>query len=555
MGGAFGCKLYQYGEELVIPWLAMQLGRPVRWIEDRSEHMTATIHAREQEMDLEAAYEPDGTIRALRGTFLTNQGSGELYISGTATTMVSAAAITGAYRIDHAAISMACVVTNKTPSGAYRGFGQPESVFAMERTIELVAEAAGVDAVDLRKRMLLKPDEHPYTMPSGNVLDSGSHLNSYLRARELGEELLDKVRRRYGGDPSKRVGMGTSSYVESTTPTYFGATAMWTAHDSIGVGIEPDGTATVRLPMATMGQGAETLVASIILDQLGIDDDDVAVILGDTDQTPYGLGSFGARGMTVTSGALAKASATLIEKGKAIAAGLLEASADDIEFTGAFHVRGSPAIQVGWRDVAYAALVNIALLPSGVEPGLSTTAYYDPPNVEHIPDERGKMNVCASWSNASHAAIVVVDLLTGLVNAEEYVVVHDCGRILNPTVVDGQIVGGVAQGVAGALYEEFAYDENGQPLTANLMNYLIPTASEIPSVTIDHFESPAPTLTLGAKGMGESGAIGSCAAIANAVCDALAEYSVSVTEMPITPTVIRQKLADHVPNSWELVTI
>ncbi len=553
LGGGFGSKNYQYSEEMVVAWLAMRLRRPVRWIEDRAEHLISTIHAREQEMTMEAAYEPDGTIKAVRCDLYTNQGSGELYIPGVTSSLVSAGSLTGAYRIRHSAVSVSCVVTNKTPSGAYRGFGQPEAVFAMERTIELVARAAGVDSADIRKNMLLRPEEHPYTMPSGGIIDSGSHIEAFEMTQRLAAGKLAAARHRHVGDTTKRVGVGYAVYVEGTTPTYFGTTGFWTSYDSVAVSVEIDGTVSVRVPMPAIGQGVESLTSTVIADTLGVDEDKIDISLGDTDLAPYGLGSWGARGAVVTTGALVKASNEIIEKAKLIAAGLLEASPVDIELReGKYRVKGSPDSEVSLAEVAVAARANTFLLPEGVDAGLESTAAYDPPDLDHFPDSRGKMSAAATWSNASHAAIVVVDLPTGIVKVVDYVVVHDCGTVINPTIVEGQIEGGVAQGIGGALYEHVVYNEGGQPQSANFSDYLLPSAVEIPPITTDHIETPAPDMPLGVKGTGESGTIGGCGSIANAVADALSEFGWNVTATPITPGDVRGAIdAAGGPAPWD----
>ena len=553
LGGGFGAKIYQYPEDMVVARLAMQLRRPVRWIEDRSEHLISTIHAREQDMAMEAAYEPDGTIKAIRCDLYTNQGSGEIYIPGVTTSLVSAGSLTGPYRIPYSAVSVSCVVTNKTPSGAYRGFGQPEAVFAMERTIELVAQRAGVDSTDLRNRMLLRPEEHPYTMPSGGIIDSGSHVEAFARARSLAEEKLQAALGRYGADPTKRVGLGYVCYVEGTTPTYFGTTGFWTSYDSASISVEIDGTVSVRVPMPAMGQGVESLTSTVVADALGVDEDKIDISLGDTDLSPYGLGSWGARGVAVTTGALLNASNEIVEKARLIAAGILEASPDDIELhEGDYRVKGSPGSKVTLAEIATAARATTFLLPEGVDAGLESTAAYDPPDLDHFPDARGKMSAAATWSNASHAAIVLVDLPTGIVKVLDYVVVHDCGTVINPMIVEGQIEGGVAQGIAGALYEHVVYDETGQPLSASFSDYVLPSAMEIPPITTDHLETPADHLPLGAKGTGESGTIGGCGALANAVSDGMREFEWNVTATPITPEAVRSAVdAAEGPAPWE----
>ena len=543
VGGGFGCKLHQYTEDIVVPWLAMRTGRPVRWIEDRAEHLMTSIHAREQRMDVEAAYDSEGRIRAVRGTIATNVGSGEIFIPGTSTTLVSGGCLTGPYDIPVTEVSVACVVTNKTPSGAYRGFGSPEAAFAMERTVEKVARLAGVDPRDSRRAMLPAVGDDNFVMPSGGRLGAGSHRQAFDRVVELGDKVWEAARDAHAGDPRVRIGIGFASFVEPTGPSYYGTTAHWRSYDSALVRIEPDGSALVGIGVQAIGQGIQSTTAAIAADALGLDLDDVSVVTGDTDLCPYGLGAWGGRGAIVSSGSVLKAAEVVVNKAKAIAAGLLEANHEDIVITrGRLHVRGSDEPSVSMRDVATAAYARTDQLPDGVDPGLEATVTYEPPGIDTDPDENGRMNVAAAWSNASHAAIVKVDITTGTVEVLDYVVVHDCGTVINPLIVEGQTTGGVAQGIAGALYEHLVYDENGQPLSASFMDYTVPSSLEIPRITIEHLETPSATTALGVKGVGESGTIGPAAAIANAVADALAEFDVDIVETPITATSVLQAI-------------
>ncbi len=553
VGGGFGAKLHQYPEEVVVPWLAMRLRRPVRWIEDRAEHMVTAVHARDQVMEMAAAYDVDGTIKALRCNLITDVGSGEIFPPGTATSLVSAGVLTGPYKIELRDVNITCAVTNKTPSGAYRGFGAPEAVLAMERVIERVAAEAGVDANAVRRSMMVKSADLPYTTVAGSVLDSGSHLEAFDRTVELTEQLAAKVRGQWTGDPRVRIGVGYSSYVEATAPTHFGTSGLWTAYDSAAIEITPDGGARVSVGGAAIGQGTETMVASLAADALGLPADAISVSIGDTDRTPYGLGAWGSRSAVVSSGAVMKAARVIREKASRIAAAMLEANPDDIAVTGdAYHVAGSLDPKVTLAEIAGAAWGSTMRLPEDEDPGLSAIVSFDPPGVTHFPDSHGKMNAAATWSNASHGAVVKVDVASGVIDVVEYVVVHDCGTLINPTIVSGQIQGGVAQGIAGALYEELHYSDSGTPESASFMDYLIPTAIEIPSVTMDHFETPAPGIPLGVKGAGESGTIGCPAAVGNAISDALAEFGADVTSLPVTPSRVREIVRERIPEPWEL---
>jgi carbon-monoxide dehydrogenase large subunit len=540
VGGGFGSKTHVYPEDAVVAWLAIHLNRPVRWIEDRLEHMVSACHAREQVHEMEASVAEDGTISALRCRIICDVGSGEIFPPGVNTSLVSSSVFTGPYRIPVGEVSVSCVVTNKTPSGAYRGFGIPEMCFALERLIEQAARSAGADPLDVRRKMLLRPEDLPYTLSTGARIDSGSHLEAFERAVELGQTALDRAKARFDADPGVRVGAGYATYVEGVAPTYFGTTGHWTSHDSCTLRVEPDGSVVVSVGISTAGQGLRTMVATLAADALGVPIEDVTVVMGDTDLCPYGLGGWGSRSTVIGGGAILKAAGQVREKVLKIGAHLLEAAPEDVVIeSGRVHVVGSDR-GVSMAEVSTVALVRTVDLPPGVDPGLEVTATYDPPGLEHRPDESGRMNGAATYTNATHAAIVKVDVQTGVVEILDYVIAHDCGTLINPEIVDGQVHGGVAQGIGGALYENLVYSPEGQPLSSTFMDYLLPSATEIPEMVIEHFESPAPEMPLGVKGAGEAGTIGPPAALANAVANALQEFQVDITETPITPAAVRR---------------
>ena len=541
VGGGFGTKTHTYPEDVVVPWMARRLGRPVRWIEDRAENLVASVHAREQRHDVEVAYDNDGTIRAIRCASILDLGSGEIFMPGTAPVFVTNACITGGYDFANMEARTVAVVTNKTPAGAYRGFGIPEGAFVMERVIDRVARLTGTDRVELRRRMLLRPGQTPYLMHGGGRLDSGSHTESFERALEMAEPALQRVRDRYAADDDVRVGVGYCNYVEPTSPSYHLTTGHWGGHDSATVRVDPDGSVRVAAGLSAMGQGAETVAAQLAADALGVSPDQVTVVLGDTERAPYGLGSWGSRGAMMLTGSVLLASERLIEKARRIAAHLLEASEPDIVLTdGAFHVAGSDEPSVSWADVGTTAWVRTVDLPDDIEAGLETSGFYHPEHLTHQLDEDGKINAAASWSNGTHVGIVSVRVSTGEVTIEDFVVVHDCGTVINPALVDGQVHGGVAQGVAGAMYEHFQYDpDTAQPKFSSFMDYLVPTCAEAPHMRVDHIESPAPDQPLGVKGCGEGGTVGPPAVVAGATSDALAEWGVDLTACPVTPVAVR----------------
>ena len=536
VGGGFGVKAEFYPEEVTIPWLAIRLGRPVRWIEDRREHLTAACHARDLVLDLEAAVGPDGRFRAVRGTALQDLGAAEMYPYGFSPAFTAVGHITGPYRIPHQSVGVVGVATNKTPTGAYRGFGIPEAAFAIERLMDKAAARLGLDRHEIRRRNLIGQEDLPYTTSAGAVVDSGSHREAFEETARLTIERLEHRRARTADRPDIRVGSGIVNYIEGATPTYFMTTGHWTSHDSCSIRVNPDGTAVVSVGVSTSGQGLETMLTTLTAEALGVRPDQVRIVMGDTDRTPYGLGSWGSRSTNVASGALRKAADGLLDKANRIAAHLLEAAPEDMEVhDGAFTVRGSPGESVTWRQVATAANIRTIDLPEGVEPGLEAAASYDPPGIEHTPDEYGRVNAAATYVNACHAAVVSVDVGTGQVEVLEYIVAHDCGSVINPQIVRGQVVGGIAQGIGGALLEQLHYDEAGNPLSTSFLDYRLPTASEIPPMTVRHFESPAPAMPWGAKGAGEAGIIGPAPAIAAAVEEALAEYGIAeINRTPIT---------------------
>ncbi|WP_461156338.1 xanthine dehydrogenase family protein molybdopterin-binding subunit [Saccharopolyspora tripterygii] len=538
VGGGFGQKNEIYPEEYVVPWLAMRLRRPVRWIEDRHEHMVAATHARDTAIELAAAVREDGTIAALRGRVRTDLGSGEIFPAGYGPSLVAVGSLCGPYRIPHQAIAVQGVVTNKTPTGGYRGFGAPEGTFAIERLVDKIGRELGVDPLELRRRMILAPDDLPYETASGARLESGTHREAFERGVELGERMLAEERE--VAAPGTYLGLGFATYVEGVASTTFSITGTWSSQDSADVRFDADGGVTVAVGISAMGQGAHTTVATLVAEALTVPIEQVRVVMGDTDTAPYGLGSWASRSALVAGGAIDRASEVLRRKGTVIAAHLLEASPDDLELVdGSFQVRGSPGSAITWAQVAQSALHRTFELPPGVEPGLEARAVYEPTGLDHVPRPDGKMNACAAYTNATHTAVVRVDAETGVVEVVRYAVVHDCGRVINPLTVAGQVHGGVAQGIGGTLYEQLPYDD-GQPLATTFMEYLLPSAREIPVMEVEELGGPAPETPFGVKGAGEAGIIGPPAAIASAIEHALAPLGVTgIDTVPLTPPVVR----------------
>ncbi len=539
MGGGFGIKSHMYPEEVLVPWLAIKLGRPVRWIEDRVEHFTASNHAREQTISIEAAFTHEGRILAVRAHIIGDVGSGEIWFPGTGPSIVAAGMITGPYRIGRTLASITCVVTNKTPAGAYRGYGQPEGVFALESLIDKAASELGLDPVGIRRTNLLQQDDLPFTTFSGYVLDSGSFREAYDMTVETARKAYASAAEEYRDDEGVRIGLGFATYWEGTSPSGFLNTGLWGAHDSASVRVEPDGGVVVSVGVTTTGQGVETMVATLAADTLRIPLDRVRVKMGDTDTCPHGQGGWGSRSTVMGGGAVVMAAGRIRDKMMRIAAHALEADVGDIVTSeGRFEVRGT-RVGISFAEVAGIATVSSFRLPDNLEAGLDTTAVYTA-NVDHWPNELGRINPCPTYSNASHAAIVKVELATGAVTVLKYISTHDCGPVINPRIVKGQVEGGIAQGIGGALLENLVYSDDGQLLSASFMDYLIPTANEIPDMVVQHLESPSPNTPMGVKGVGEGGVIGVSAAVANAVRDALAEFGVEITELPLSPPIVRK---------------
>jgi len=540
-GGGFGLKDQAYAEDVLAALLSMQLGRPVKWIEDRREHFLATAHAREQVHHVEVAVRADGTLLGVRDHLLADVGA-HLHKVGIGPTMFAGLMLPGPYRFGAYACRVQAVVTNKTPCAAYRGFGQPEAAFVMERLMDLVARALGRDPADLRRQNMLRPDELPGRSASGQGYDSGDYPGTLERA--LAAIDYDSFRRRQaeerggtdgahgahggGGASNGRhyLGIGLAAYVQASG---LGPSKVLGRGGSRGAGFEsarvvmdPQGRVTVYTGVSPHGQGLATTLAQLCADALGVRFEDVTIVSGDTAVCPYSpLGTAGSRSAVVGGASLLQAAEQIRDKLARLAAYRLEAAPEDVAFADrqAF-VRGAPTRRVAVADLADA--LHLAHdLPAGLTPGLEEHAVYDPPDF--------------TMANAVHAAVVEVVPATGEVRLLRYAVANDCGVVLNPTIVEGQIHGGVAQGLGGALLEELVYDASGQLLTTSLLDYLLPTAAEMPPLAVEHLQSPSPFTPGGMKGMGEGGCIGALAAIANAVADALAPWDARITSLPLRP--------------------
>jgi carbon-monoxide dehydrogenase large subunit len=527
VGGGFGIKAHLFPEEVVLCLLTRKLGRPVRWLETRREHFLACIHAREQMHTLEVAARADGTLLGIRDRVVSDAGAYSAYPWGAAEEAAAAVRnVPGPYKVPAYACESVAVLTNKCPIGPYRGVARPVTTFVMERMMDRVARALGLDPYEVRLKNLVQPGEFPYRSITGFVFDSGSYVESLEKVLSASGYREWRERQPALRDTGRYVGVGISCYAEASawgTLDYNrrGLVGL-IAYDQAIATMEPSGHVTLRVGNSSQGQNLETTLAQVVADELGVEPADVRVIHGDTVLCPYGAGAFASHGTVTSGGAAAAAAQSVRAKVLAVAAHVLEADAADLVLgNGTVHVRGVPDRRIALRDVANVAYLWPSRLPQGTECGLEGRAYYDPPT--------------ATFSNASHVAVVEVDRETGRVRLLRYVVVEDCGRMINPIVVDGQVHGGVAQGVGGALFEQLVYDDSGQLLTGTLMDYALPRAGDLPDIEVSHIETPSPFTPGGRKGMGEGGTIGAHAAIANAVADALAPLGVEVSELPLSP--------------------
>lgn len=523
IGGGFGGKVPVYPGYVIAIAATVLLGKPVKWIEDRSENLQADSFARDYHITAELAAKKDGTMTALRIKTIADHG----YTDAAANPSKFPAGLfhicTGSYDFKHAFVEVDGAYTNKPPGGiAYRcSFRVTEAVHTIERMVDILADELNMDPAELRMKNFIKPEQFPYKSALGWEYDSGNyHAALKLAMEKIGYDELRKEQ----AEKRKRgelMGIGISSFTEivGAGPSHTFDILGIKMFDSCEIRVHPTGKAIARIGVQTQGQGHETTFAQIIAEELGIPVDDITVEHGDTDTCPYGLGTYASRSTPTAGAATAVAARRIREKAKKIAAHLLEASADDIEFEkGKFYVKGSPNKFKTIQEVAFAAYTNH---PPGMEAGLEAVSYYDPPNL--------------TYPFGSYICVVDIDKGTGEVKIRRFVAVDDCGNIINPMIVDGQIHGGLTMGLAPAMFEEIVYDENGNCLTGTFMDYLLPTAVETPKWETAKTCTPSPHHPLGAKGVGESATVGAPPAIVNAVVDALSHLGVRHIDIPITP--------------------
>jgi carbon-monoxide dehydrogenase large subunit len=520
VGGGFGVKEEFYPEDLLVPFAARRLRRPVKWIEDRREHFLSVVHAREQTHELELALMRDGTIVGLRDRIVTDMG-GYVRALGFVNPSLAAASVPGPYRIADLRIDSLAVLTTKSPVSPYRGAGQPEATFARERLLDMAAVALGLDPADVRRRNLLPAEALPFDTGISSVdgpvrFDSGD----FPRALETALELLDYPRWRQSQAAARRQGhlpgLGLAVYAQITGTGPF---------EGADVRVSSDGRVIVTTGAVDIGQGLTTALAQVVADELDLSVDRIQVLCGDTARIPHGVGTFASRGAVMAGNAVAVAAGQVRTKAVELAAHLLEVSTADVEWRGGrAWVRGVSDQSISLAQLAEACRPGEGQRPAGMPPGLEARHYFendDPP-----------------FAYGVHAVAVEVDPETGAVRLDRYVVVSDSGRLINPMIAEGQIVGGIAQGLGGALLEHLVYDADGQLLSSSLLDYAVPTARNVPMVEMVHLEIPSPLNPLGVKGLGEGGAVGAHAAVANAVADALLPLGIKVRATPLSPGIV-----------------
>ena len=541
VGGGFGAKIVWSPELFVTPLLSKWTGRPVKFMQSRTEAMLQMTHGRDQEHDLEVGFDKNGKIKALRFVVTQNLGA---YAdpTGLGLPVLTGWMAAGCYKVPKVQTAFRSVVTNTTPVAAYRGAGRPEATYSIERLVDLVADRTGLDPVEVRMRNFIQPNEFPYeTHNEAVIYDSGNFPEALRECVRLLDYDAEKARQAaHRNDPTKPlIGIGFSTWIEiagfgpNGSLEGFGHLASW---ESAQVRIHPDGSCTLFIGSSPHGQGTETVVSQIASDELGISFDRINVVHGDTATVIQGIGTMGSRSVPMVGSATKVASQRLLVRAKKIAAHLLEAAEEDLEVADdAFSVKGSPGKKVGWSDVALASFQPLRLPPELQAGTLEERLFQESPNF--------------SYPSGAYGCVVEIDRRTGKVKVAKMILVDDCGTVINPLLAEGQVHGGAAQGIAQALYEEMKYDpDTGQPITSNLVDYLIPSAPDLPGFVPGRINTPCPNNPLGAKGIGESGAIGSPPSVVNAIVDALSHLGIEHLDMPVLPEKIWAAMNSHNTN-------
>ncbi len=534
VGGGFGSKLYLYAEDMLMARIAIELGKPVKWIEEKRESYVATTHGRDHVQYAEIGATKDGKITAFKIRLLANIGAWESLFAPGVPTILFASIMSGCYKIPKVGGEMIGVFTNTTPVDAYRGAGRPEAAHLVERMIDLLAAELGKDPSEVRRLNFVPWTDYPYQTPTGAVYDSGNYTATMDKALQFANYAQLREEQKKARAEGRLMGIGMSSYVEvcgaGPSKIMIAAGSAAPAWESCHVRVHATGKVQVFTGASSHGQGHETSFAQLASSSLGIPVDDIDVVHGDTGMVQFGIGTFASRSMPVGGGALHMSLEKIKEKVKQIAAFQLEANVDDIEFKdGKLSVAGDPSKAKMFGEIAFAAFMANNL-PEGMEAGLEATSFFDPQNF--------------TWPFGTHICVTDVDPDTGKVKITGYYAVDDCGPLINPMLAEGQVHGGVAQGIGQALYEAAVYDEDGQLMSGSLMDYAIPTAEMLPDFHIDHTVTLSPSNPWGVKGIGEAGTIAASGAVVNSVVDALSQMGIRHLDMPLTPEKIWKVMRD-----------
>lgn len=526
VGGGFGSKIFHYPEEIIVPWAARELNRPIKWVATRSESMITDSHGRDHVTQAKLAMTADGTVTGLYVATWANQGA---YLSTFAPLIPTAfyiCLLSGLYKIPGVYGEMWGTLTNTVPVDAYRGAGRPEAAYVVERLMEEGARKMGMDPIEFRRKNFIQPDEFPYQTPLAMIYDSGDYNRLFDKLEEVSTYQELRKEQEKARKDGRIIGVGIAGCIEASGPapskvagSLGSAVGFW---ESGVIRVHPSGKVTVLTGSHTHGQGHETTFAQIVADELGVGLEDVEIVHGDTSAIPFGMGTYGSRSAAVGGSALVMSARKVRDKMKKIAAHQLEAAAEDIVYDraeGKLYVKGSPDKAMGFGDISLAAY-TAHNLPDEIEPGLEETSFYDPSNF--------------TFPNSAHLAMVEVDKDTGEVSIHKYVAIDDVGNVINPLIVEGQVVGGIAQGIGQALLEHGLYDENGQLLSGTFLDYAMPRADNFPRIVADRTETPSPHNPLGVKGAGEMGTITATVTVANAVMDALAPMGITHLDIPLT---------------------
>jgi carbon-monoxide dehydrogenase large subunit len=530
VGGGFGVKATQYPEDAVVAQLARRLERPVAWIEDRVEHLQTALHARDHHYSVRAGFDAEGRLLVVDAVLHANVGAYSCYPwTAGIEPLMAGGLLTGPYKLHHYRCDVRGVCTNTTATGPYRGVARPATVFVMDRLLDDAAAALGMDVVDIRRLNLVGPEDLPYTAPTRLVHDSRTYVECLDQAVELvGYDAL-RAEQAAARAEGRHLGVGFSCYNELTGLGQKASAGprlpFRTGHECVTVRLDPTGAVHVLAGTTSQGQGLETTLGQVVAAELGVPFEQVSVEMGDTDRIQFGLGAFASRQGVIGSGAATVAARAAKDKILRVAAHMMEAEPDWLSIDdGLVHTADAPAVGVTVAEVCQVAFMEPHRLPPGEEPGLEATRFYDP--------------VTGTFAAGAQAAVVEVDPETGFIDVRTVVVVEDTGRMINPMIVEGQVQGALAQGIGGALYEHFVYDEHGQLTSGTLMDYLLPSTLEMPEIVLGHVADPADNLN-GVRGVGEGGTLGPYAAITNAVCDALSPLGVTIDELPLSPARVR----------------